>query len=562
MILSRLTPGLWACSVDLRDAYLHVPVRPDHSQFLSFRYDGSSYRFTVLPFGLSTAPRTFTRLVRAVAAFLRRLGVQIFVYLDDWLVVAPSREVLLADTQRVLDVAASLGWLVNREKSSLTPAQRVTYLGSEIDLLHGRAYPTAERVEAVVRGLAVLLRPHPQPARAWLVLLGYLASLVDLVPWCRLYMRPLQFHLLAFFRPTSRDLSVPIPPAPHLARIFRWWCTKSNLRKGVSFPPQAPSFTLTTDASLGGWGAHAPGVSLAHVWEEELQGTHINVLELLAVFRALVLLERTVGGRMVLVRCDNTSAVSYINRQGGTRSLALWSVTWDLFQWCEAHQVSLRAIHLPGCRNSIADALSRLSGAPTEWSLDAQVTSAVFEAFGAPEVDLFASHLNHKLPRFVSRVPCPQSWAVDAFALDWSHLQGYAFPPFALVGRVVEKARAAGCRLTLIAPFWPSQLWFRPLLELLAEVPRILPPIPALLSLPGRNKTHDHPGALHLTAWSLSGCPSERRVFRRRLPRWRPRVGDVPPFACMIRDSGCSENGVMVARFLRARPLSGKWATS
>ena len=41
---------------------------------------------------------------------------------------------------------------------------------------------------------------------------------------------------------------------------------------------------------------------------------------------------RTVDGRMVLVRCDNTSAVSYINRQGGTRSLTLWSMTWDLFQ--------------------------------------------------------------------------------------------------------------------------------------------------------------------------------------------------------------------------------------
>ena len=82
LILSRLDPGLWACSVDLRDAYLHVPVFPGHSQFLCFQYRGKSYQFSSLPFGLSTAPRTFTRLVRAVAASLRKEGVQIFVYLD------------------------------------------------------------------------------------------------------------------------------------------------------------------------------------------------------------------------------------------------------------------------------------------------------------------------------------------------------------------------------------------------------------------------------------------------------------------------------------------------
>ena len=256
-----------------------------------------------------------------------------------------------------------------------------------------------------------------------------------------------------------------------------------------------------------------------------------------------------------MVRCDSTAAVSYINRLGGTRSVSLWSVTWDLFQWCRAHQVKLRAVHLPGTENSIADALSRISQSPTEWSLDPSITERMFQVLYRPSVDLFASPANHKLPRFCSRVPSPDAWAVDALVLDWAFMDGYAFPPFALVGRVVRKATATQCRLILVAPFWPSQTWFRPLLALLTGVPRLLPRSKRLLTLPGTGEPYPHPDILHLTAWSLSGVPSERRAFRRRLPRWRHTADEVPLFGCMIRDSDCTEIGVRVARFLLPKPL-------
>lgn len=561
VILANLQPGMWATSVDLADAYLHIPVHRGDSQFLCFRYRGRSFRFTCLPFGLSTAPRTFTRITRAMVAHLRRRGVRIFTYLDDWLIVADSRQEVLRSTTATTETAERLGWLINHAKSDLAPSQQITYLGALINLREGWARPTQTRVEALWAGLT-LLRSGPQSARAWLVLLGVMASLVDLVPDCRLFMRPLQLHLLAFFRPSSRDLSVLIPSAPHLESVFRWWRNGSNVLAGVRFPPSRPTFCLTSDASLEGWGAHADGSAFAHVWEPALHGTHINVLELLAVFRALRFLDTRVAGRTVLVRCDSTAAVSYINRQGGTRSLSLWSVTWDLFQWCRVRRVTLQAIHLPGTENSIADALSRISQSPTEWSLDRSVAEAIFASLHRPEVDLFASPANAKLPRFCSRVPVPGAWAVDALALDWAYVDGYAFPPFSLVGRVVDKVASAPCHVLLVAPFWPTQAWFRPLLALVAGVPLVLPLLPGLLRLPSGGSVHPHPEALHLVVWSLSGNPSDRRAFRRRLPRWRHRDGDLPRYACMIRDSDCTENGVRIDRFLRPVPLSGRWPTS
>ncbi|PIK59200.1 hypothetical protein BSL78_03897 [Apostichopus japonicus] len=215
LILNRLPPRLWACSVDLQDAYLHVPIFMDHSHFLTFRYNGASYRFTALPFGLSTAPRTFARLVRTLAAFLRLLGVQIFVYLEDWLSVAESREDHVSDIRRVLDVTSSLGWLINKENSSLVPSQQLTYLRADIDLT-GVGLPTREKVRAVWRGLSILHRPRPVPAR-----LVYLASLVDLVPHAA-YTCGLSCSTSPFFRPSSQDLTVLVPPARHLDQIFQW----------------------------------------------------------------------------------------------------------------------------------------------------------------------------------------------------------------------------------------------------------------------------------------------------------------------------------------------------
>ena len=90
-------PGqsMWAVSLDLEDAYFHVAIDPSDIKYLRFAYDDTVYEFQVLPFSLSTAPRTFTCLVRGVDAYLKRCAVNLFQYLDDWLVVGGSYDLIL-----------------------------------------------------------------------------------------------------------------------------------------------------------------------------------------------------------------------------------------------------------------------------------------------------------------------------------------------------------------------------------------------------------------------------------------------------------------------------------
>ena len=74
VIIPTLRCGMWATSIDLRDAYLHVPIFPGHRRFLAFQFQGETYMFTSLPFGLSTAPRVFSRVAGAAVAELRQRG--------------------------------------------------------------------------------------------------------------------------------------------------------------------------------------------------------------------------------------------------------------------------------------------------------------------------------------------------------------------------------------------------------------------------------------------------------------------------------------------------------
>ena len=59
-----------------------------------------------------------------------------------------------------------------------------------------------------------------------------------------------------------------------------------------------------------------------------------------------------------MIATDNTSVVAYIIKHGGTHSYALLSLVVDLFLWLQTQDNAIRARHIPGCLNIIADCLS------------------------------------------------------------------------------------------------------------------------------------------------------------------------------------------------------------
>ena len=330
--------------------------------------------------------------------------------------------------------------------------------------------------------------------------IGLLASTEKTVKLGRIHMRPFQWHLKTHWK-YPMPLDTPIPSEVDTTRGMVVRPSKGATRR-VSPPKGTRNTNLY--ASNAGWGAHLNLESTGGLWSQHEKHLHINLLELKAIFLVLQFFKKNCSNNLVLIASDNTSVVSYISKQGGTKSAALCTLIWRILTWCHNNKVTLRARHVPGSLNVITDGLSRRNQIQsTEWSLSPQIFKKVSRIWDSPQVDLFATSRNKKLPLYVSPIPDPQAWAVDALNIPRENLAAYAFPPTALLPKVIQKLQSQVCRIILIAPGWPTKPCFWDIVEMALDIPRQLPPIRTLLKQPLNNHYHANPTSLNLHDWYL-----------------------------------------------------------
>lgn len=503
-ILQSVQPGDWFTTIDLKDAYFHVPILPSHRQYLRFAFDDKVFQFRVLPFGLSLAPRTFTKCMAAALAPLRREGVQILNYLDDWLICTASKVMALRHTKMVMDHLTGLGLTINGEKSNLVPSQSTQFLGIILDSPSMKAKLSQERVASMLKMISLFKLRRLVTALECQRLIGLMAAAAHVVPLGLLHMRPIQRWYLRHQLCPKRDRNRRLSVTASCWKSIQWWCRTLRNMTGVSLGMVHHRVTLTTDASLTGWGGVLEQQGVHGVWSPPWATAHINVLELKAANLALQHFLPILRGKHVLLRTDNTTVVAQVNRQGGLRSLTLHQVARELLIWAHGNLASLRAMYLPGTENQAADMLSRGGAPASEWMIHPAVIRAVWAHYGAPVADLFASQAAHHCHMWFSIKGSPGPLGVDAFSHRWPTGLLYAFPPVALLPQVLNKIRQERATVLLIAPNWPQSHWFAELMQLLAGRPLELPQRADLLSQADNRLWHPNPGRLQLWAWPLN----------------------------------------------------------
>ena len=451
---------MWGTSVDLTDAFFHVPIHPDFQKFFAFKLGRRTFVFLKMPFGLTTAPWAFSRVMKPIKAFPRRRGVRIFSFLDDFLILAVSFHLSKKHTNWTLVLLEWLNFRINKEKSSFHPLQKLEYLGVILDLRSLTLSLPHDKVEKVLsicrQGRTDVWMTRRELER----LVGFLNFTTCALSLGRLHLIPLIRWMNSHTTGMDRDL--PVPLDKELKEALFPWLDREFLRLPVPMNVPDPTLDLMTDASDFGWSGVLLPYQVNGVWTQEELSYSINWRELKAVQMAVLHFVKLLMGKSVRILSDSQVALSCIHQQGSKNFHDLYNLYKELLVFCRDHQISLVPVHIKGVLNVLADQGSRYGPISTEWSLDQQSFSWICRHFRiVPEVDLFATRVNSKLPSFIS--PCPDEMALawDARFLNWNRFGSlYVFPPLNLLPDAVmrlERFRGSGF---VIAPMWRTRDWF------------------------------------------------------------------------------------------------------
>ena len=426
-IRACILPGMLTTKLDLSDAYFHIPISLASRKFLRFVWNNKVYQFLAIPFGLAVAPQVFTQVFQTV---LPAYSVDSSSFLSGRFSSEGIRfRNSCSSYLPVYQTSSGPRLPYFLEKVSDTSFPRLPVFGGTLQTDLGLIFPPEEKFQSLCQKILIFSNSSSVTARQFSQLLGFLNSLADVVPLGRLHIRPLQFFLQEHWNSASQVWEALVPILPVLLPHLDWWTCRKNVLTGVALLHPVPSLTLYTDSSLQGWEAFLEGKSVSGVWSLVQQQEHINLLEMRAVLLALQHFKTLLVSKAVVLATDNTTVVAYLQNQGGTRCHAHFLLCKEILLLCLLSHIHLVVRHIPGTFNVLADCLSRFHNpVNTEWELRQVVFDSVVLRWDRPHVDLFATSLNHKLETFVSPVPDPLSFAVDAMYLSWDRMFAYAFP--------------------------------------------------------------------------------------------------------------------------------------
>ncbi|KPI95220.1 Transposon Ty3-I Gag-Pol polyprotein [Papilio xuthus] len=497
---SFLQSNDWMVKVDLSQAYFHLPIAEEHRRFLRLSYKGQLLQMTCLPFGLSSAPRTFTSLTNWVAEFLRRRNMRCVVYLDDFLIVNQSCQLLREHITFMVNLMRHLGWTINMDKSVLVPTQRLEFLGITWDTKLNTKSLSEPKCETLRKALLSQMSRGSWSLRQAQSLLGRLNFASFVIRRGRLHCRTLQFH--SRYLPKEHPYKQVKLPQPVLSEM-RWWLKAAH--GSLPIHSNSISHLLTTDASDFGWGAQLGDTKMSGQWSKRQQSWHVNLKELFAVYAAIQQENSLLHNAHILLQTDNRTVVAYINKEGGTKSKKLLNLTRQLLKVMDHLNLQLTARYFPGRFNCEVDALSRGKVCP-EWHLLSTATDNIFKMWGTPQVDLFASETAHVVMRYVSLdTQDQQALFHNAFLHQWDYELAWLFPPPNLIPQVLSHLNTAKGQYILIAPKWKMVFWRADLQARAIQEPYHIPLLPQVLI---DTKTGMHPPEIqdiHLEAWLILG---------------------------------------------------------
>ena len=340
---NSIPKGAYFTSIDISDAFHHIPIHTRFQKYLAFTHEGKLFFFQAMPFGINIGPRIFSLIATEAVKYLHNIGISASVYIDDWLLWNKSPRALTLQTLTTVNFLQRLGFTLNLKKSLLEPSPTITYLGISWSGTNHTLLPSSKALEKV-RTMALEFLQLPSLS-------------LKKIP---------ETPGVNKFRGTIHQVRAPSPQADHpdLPQL-----QGQEIPATIAAVPTTPPM-VDPNTEPGSPSSNVHPTSQSHdldrrlenrvgggylLWDPQSAASgptrrallHINTLECLAVTRSLLLLNPP-RGSVLLIRTDNTVVVSLINKQGSNKSKILSRFLHELLALCAQNNWTIRSRHLPG----------------------------------------------------------------------------------------------------------------------------------------------------------------------------------------------------------------------
>ena len=409
-----LKPGMWGAKIDLKHAYFHLPLHPNLRQYLHLQVGDQVWEFQAAPFGLNILPQLFTRVMHTFQKKWRKIGMLVYIYLDDILLLATTQKQAQKHLRIILQDLQNSGFTINQKKSHLQPCQELTHLGFDLDLKKGFLKVPPARLKSVRKELGKLVKKHTISVRKLASILGQIRSFLTALPFLRAFTN----HFVDFLQqeiPKGWDHVAMIPEnlkqeVLSLHNLLSAW-------PGRKFQQQNVHRHLAADSSTTAWaGLDLTGGHLIQEFWRNSSGLHINVKELWAALNTIRSLAKR--NEKIHLQVDNSTTFWYLKKMGGRKHVFNAQLK-PFILWANQQGIQIE-VQLVKSADMPADRYTRIPMDKGDYTMDLSLFWHMWSIYRPfltdyhQMVDMFSSVGNHKFPLFVTRQQHWQAIAVDA----------------------------------------------------------------------------------------------------------------------------------------------------
>ena len=448
-------------SFDLKSGYHHIEIHKNFQKFLGFSWKCSKtnklkyYVFTVLPFGLSSAPYVFTKCLKPLQKYWRLQGIQLALFLDDGWLIECIYENCLALAKTIRCDLVNSGLICNVDKSVWVPCQIIEWLGIVWNSRDGCISISEKRITNILQFIEEIIKNE------FVVSARKLASLTGKIISTNAVLGNIS-------RLMTRHCSMSVASAAHWDLDFQLdqYCIKEilfwqkNLKsanfKSIDTMPSSSNYMAYSDASGSGCGAHLDlnGEQTCHkLWDQHEIIKSSTWRELSAIEFALKSFLPLITNTYSKWFTDNQAACRIV--QVGCMHKDLHEIAIRIYQLCIDNQIELAIQWIPRTELQRADAISRIIDID-DWQITPELVLYLDSIWGKHTIDCFANFYNRKIDRFFSWHWNPGCTAVDFFVQNLQGENCLVVPPVSLITEAFNYLNKRKAIATIIIPFWPS----------------------------------------------------------------------------------------------------------